>query len=245
MSLWGSVIGGLVGFTMLGPLGALVGGVIGSKISGNTSFTRRKPNNLDRQVAFFAALFACLAKLAKADGRVSEEEIFKVEEIISSKLNLSEEHRIFAINIFQKAKYDQVDFEDYASQLFSILKSSPNSLLIFYELLFELALADGELHQKENELLQKIPKIFNFSYETYEELYKKYVSGKLDCYKILGVKKGDSFQVIKKAYLRKRKEFHPDTLVSKGLPDELIEKAKEKFIEIQEAYEEIEKNLQK
>ena len=51
--------------------------------------------------------------------------------------------------------------------------------------------------------------------------------------------------MIKKAYLRKRKEFHPDTLVSKGLPDELIEKAKEKFIEIQEAYEEIEKNLQK
>ena len=60
MSLWGGVIGGLVGFTMLGPLGALVGGVIGSKISGNTSFTRRKPNNLDKQVAFFAALFACL-----------------------------------------------------------------------------------------------------------------------------------------------------------------------------------------
>ena len=85
MSLWGSVIGGLVGFTMLGPLGALVGGVIGSKISGNTSFTRRKPNNLDKQVAFFAALFACLAKLAKADGRVREEEVIKVDHFIKEK----------------------------------------------------------------------------------------------------------------------------------------------------------------
>ena len=64
-------------------------------------------------------------------------------------------------------------------------------------------------------------------------------------YKVLGVKENSSFSEIKKTYLKKRKEFHPDTLIGKGLPEEFIQKAKEKFIEIQEAYEELEKIHQK
>ena len=147
MSIWGGITGGLLGFVVLGPLGALVGSVIGSNLSSRSR--RKRPNNFDKQVAFFAALFACLAKIAKADGRVDESEINKIEEIISKKLNLNKEHRKFAINIFQKAKDDNISFESYASNLYQILSSSPNSLLVFYEILFELALADGILHPKE------------------------------------------------------------------------------------------------
>lgn len=243
MSIWGGITGGLLGFAVLGPIGALVGSVIGSRISGNSS--RKRLNNFDRQVAFFAALFACLAKLAKADGRVDESEVQKVEEIISKKLNLSGEHRNFAINIFQKAKDDKNSFEAYASNLYKILSSSPNSLLVFYEILFELALADGILHPKEDELLKKIPFIFKFDKSVYDNFYEKYVSQNKSYYKVLGVEENSSFKDIKKSYLKKRKEFHPDTLIGKGLPEEFIEKAKEKFIEIQEAYEELEKIHQK
>jgi len=243
MSIWGGITGGLLGFAVLGPIGALVGSVIGSRISGNSS--RKRLNNFDRQVAFFAALFACLAKLAKADGRVDEAEVQKIEEIISKKLNLSGEHRNFAINIFQKAKDDKNSFEAYASNLYKILSSSPNSLLVFYEILFELALADGILHPKEDELLKKIPHIFNFDQSVYDNFYEKYVSQNKSYYKVLGVKENSPFEDIKKSYLKKRKEFHPDTLIGKGLPEEFIEKAKEKFIEIQEAYEELEKIHQK
>ena len=243
MSIWGGITGGLLGFAVLGPIGALVGSVIGSRISGNTS--RKRLNNFDRQVAFFAALFACLAKLAKADGRVDEAEVQKIEEIISKKLNLSGEHRNFAINIFQKAKDDKNSFEAYASNLYKILSSSPNSLLVFYEILFELALADGILHPKEDELLKKIPHIFNFDQNVYDNFYEKYVSQNKSYYKVLGVKENSPFGDIKKSYLKKRKEFHPDTLIGKGLPEEFVEKAKEKFIEIQEAYEELEKIHQK
>ena len=238
MSIWGGITGGLLGFAVLGPIGALVGSVIGSRISGNSS--RKRLNNFDRQVAFFAALFACLAKLAKADGRVDEAEVQKIEEIISKKLNLSGEHRNFAINIFQKAKDDKNSFEAYASNLYKILSSSPNSLLVFYEILFELALADGILHPKEDELLKKIPFIFKFDKSVYDNFYEKYVSQNKSYYKVLGVEENSSFKDIKKSYLKKRKEFHPDTLIGKGLPEEFIEKAKEKFIEIQEAYEELE-----
>ena len=243
MSIWGGITGGLLGFAVLGPIGALVGSVIGSRISGNSS--RKRLNNFDRQVAFFAALFACLAKLAKADGRVDEAEVQKIEEIISKKLNLSGEHRNFAINIFQKAKDDKNSFEAYASNLYKILSSSPNSLLVFYEILFELALADGILHPKEDELLKKIPHIFKFDQSVYDNFYEKYVSQNKSYYKVLSVKENSPFEDIKKSYLKKRKEFHPDTLIGKGLPEEFIEKAKEKFIEIQEAYEELEKIHQK
>ena len=173
MSIWGGITGGLLGFVVLGPIGALVGSVIGSNISSRSK--RRRPNNFDQQVAFFAALFACLAKIAKADGRVDEAEIKKIEEIISSKLNLNKEHRNFAINIFQKAKDDNVSFEAYASNLYQILSSSPNSLLVFYEMLFELALADGILHPNEDALLKKIPRIFRFDQKVYKSLYEKFV----------------------------------------------------------------------
>ena len=243
MSIWGGITGGLLGFVVLGPIGALVGSVIGSNLSSRSK--RKRPNNFDKQVAFFAALFACLAKIAKADGRVDESEIKKIEEIISIKLNLNKEHRKFAINIFQKAKDDNVSFESYASNIYQILSSSQNSLLVFYEILFELALADGILHPKEDELLKKIPSIFRFDKNVYKSLYEKYVDQNRNYYEVLGLSENSSFSEIKKAYLKKRKEFHPDTLIGKGLPEEFIGKAKEKFIEIQEAYEELEKRFQK
>ena len=243
MSIWGGITGGFLGFVVLGPIGALVGSVIGSNIS--SSSKKRRPNNFDQQVAFFAALFACLAKIAKADGRVDEAEVKKIEEIISTKLNLNREHRNFAINIFQKAKDDNVSFEAYASNLYQILSSSPNSLLVFYEMLFELALADGILHPNEDYLLKKIPKIFRFDENVYKSLYEKFIEKTNDYYKTLGIDENASFNEIKKAYYKKRKEFHPDTLIGKGLPEEFVEKAKEKFIEIQEAYEELEKRYQK
>ena len=243
MSIWGGITGGVLGFVVLGPIGALVGSVIGSNLSSRSK--RKRPNNFDKQVAFFAALFACLAKIAKADGRVDESEIKKIEEIISIKLNLNREHRKFAINIFQKAKDDNVSFESYASNIYQILSSSQNSLLVFYEILFELALADGILHPKEDELLKKIPRIFRFDKNVYKSLYEKYVDQNRNYYEVLGLSENSSFTEIKKAYLKKRKEFHPDTLIGKGLPEEFIGKAKEKFIEIQEAYEELEKRFQK
>ena len=244
MSLFGGIVGGFVGFTLLGPIGALVGSVVGSKMSQSRT-RRRNPNNFDHQVAFFAALFACFAKISKADGVVSKEEVNKIEEFISTKFNLGKEQRNFAINIFQKAKDDNVSFESYAKQLQSLLKQSPNSLLIFYELLFELAMADGELHPAEEKILKKVPNIFKLPNSLFKELYEKYVSNIKDYYQILGVNKNMSFSEIRKVYLKKRKEFHPDMLISKGLPEELIEKAKSKFIEIQEAYEELEKMQKK
>ena len=214
MSIWGGITGGLLGFVVLGPIGALVGSVIGSNLSSRSK--RKRPNNFDKQVAFFAALFACLAKIAKADGRVDESEIKKIEEIISIKLNLNKEHRKFAINIFQKAKDDNVSFESYASNIYQILSSSQNSLLVFYEILFELALADGILHPKEDELLKKIPRIFRFDKNVYKSLYEKYVDQNRNYYEVLGLSENSSFSEIKKAYLKKKKRISSRYINWKG-----------------------------
>ena len=240
MSFWNSALGAMIGFTIGGPIGALVGGVIGSKFGkrkGSPSFSSNQKN----QVAFFAALFACLAKLAKADGRVSKEEIQAVDRFIKERFKFDSDQRKFAIQIFNRAKDDTNSYEDYAYQLSDLLKANKNALLVFYELLFELAMADGVLHEKEKDLLRRTTHIFNFDPGIFENLKSQFEDSRVNPYTVLGVSENMDFEEIKIVYRRKRKEFHPDTLISKGLPEELIERAKEKFIEIQEAYETIER----
>ena len=240
MSFWNSAIGAMIGFTIGGPIGALVGGVIGSKFGkrkGSPSFSSNEKN----QVAFFAALFACLAKLAKADGRVSKEEIQAVDRFIKERFKFDPDQRKFAIEIFNRAKDDNNSYEDYAYQLSDLLRANKNALLVFYELLFELAMADGVLHEKEKDLLRRTTHIFDFDPGIFENLKSQFEDSKVNPYIVLGVSENMDFEEIKRVYRRKRKEFHPDTLISKGLPEELIERAKEKFIEIQEAYETIER----
>ena len=77
MSFWKAGIGGMIGFTIGGPLGGILGAIIGSKFSNKNQ--RQPSNNQKSQAAFFTALFACFAKIAKADGRVSREEVDKVD----------------------------------------------------------------------------------------------------------------------------------------------------------------------
>ena len=240
MSFWNSAIGAMIGFTIGGPIGALVGGVIGSRFGkkkGNFSFS----SNQKKQVAFFAALFACLAKLAKADGKVSREEIQAVDRFIKERFKFDSDQRKFAIEIFNHAKDDTNSYEDYAYQLSHLLKANNNALLVFYELLFELAMADGVLHEKEEDLLRSTTHIFKIDPGIFENLKSQFVDAKVNPYAVLGVSESMDLEEIKRVYRRKRKEFHPDTLISKGLPEELIVRAKEKFIEIQEAYEVIER----
>ena len=239
MSFWNSAIGAMIGFTLGGPIGALLGGVIGSRFGTRgkrTSFS----TNQQHQVAFFTALFACLAKLAKADGIVSREEIEAVDRFIRERFKFDSDQRKFAIEIFNHAKEDSNTYEEYASQLSSLLGTNKNALLVFYELLFELAMSDGILHEKEEELLRKTVHIFNIDPEIFENLKSQFSHSTKNPYTVLGVSEDMDFEEIKAVYRRKRKEFHPDALVSKGLPEELIERAKEKFIEIQGAYEAIE-----
>jgi DnaJ like chaperone protein len=243
MMLLKSAIGYLIGFSLGGPIGGLIGAIAGSRVGAKQrkSKTRFTSNQQQQQAAFFAALFACLAKLAKADGIVSKEEVEKVDNFIKDRFKFPSEQRQFAIKVFNHAKDDNVSYEEYASQLAGLLVNNKNALVVFYELLFELAMADGILDPAEEALLRKTPNIFGIDLNLFDQLKDQFSSDSSDPYKVLGVTSDMPFDAIKKIYQKKRREFHPDTLISKGLPDELLDKAKEKFIEIQQAFEKIEK----
>ena len=242
MMLLKSAIGYLIGFSLGGPIGGLIGAIAGSRVGANqTKSKTRFTSNQQQQAAFFAALFACLAKLAKADGIVSKEEVEKVDDFIKERFKFPSEQRKFAIKVFNHAKDDNVSYEEYASQLAGLLAKNKNALVVFYELLFELAMADGILDPAEEVLLRKTPGIFGIDLSLFDKLKDQFSSDSSDPYKVLGVNRNMPFDDIKKIYQKKRREFHPDTLISKGLPDELLDKAKEKFIEIQQAFEVIEK----
>ena len=187
----------------------------------------------------------CFAKIAKADGKVTREEVDKVDHFIKERFKFPPDQRAFAIQVFNHAKDDNNSFRDYASQLSSLLSNNQSALVMFYELLFELSMADGHLDPTEEAILSEAIPIFGLDPDLFKLNKRKFGADISDAYAVLGVTKDMSYKEIKTAYQRKRKEFHPDTLLSKGLPEELLEKAKDKFIEIQSAFEEIEKQIKK
>ena len=243
MSFWKAGIGGMIGFTIGGPIGGILGAIIGSKLGDKEQ--ARPSINQKNQAAFFTALFACFAKIAKADGKVTREEVDKVDHFIKERFKFPPDQRAFAIQVFNHAKDDNNSFRDYASQLSSLLSNNQSALVMFYELLFELSMADGYLDPTEEEILNEAIPIFGLDPDLFKLNKRKFGADISDAYVVLGVTKDMSYKEIKTAYQRKRKEFHPDTLLSKGLPEELLEKAKDKFIEIQSAFEEIEKQIKK
>ena len=243
MSFWKAGIGGMIGFTIGGPIGGILGAIIGSKLGDKEQ--ARPSINQKNQAAFFTALFACFAKIAKADGKVTREEVDKVDHFIKERFKFPPDQRAFAIQVFNHAKDDNNSFRDYASQLSSLLSNNQSALVMFYELLFELSMADGYLDPTEEEILNEAIPIFGLDPDLFKLNKRKFGADISDAYAVLGVTQDMSYKEIKTAYQRKRKEFHPDTLLSKGLPEELLEKAKDKFIEIQSAFEEIEKQIKK
>ena len=243
MSFWKAGIGGMIGFTIGGPIGGILGAIIGSKLGDRGQ--ARPSINQKNQAAFFTALFACFAKIAKADGQVTREEVDKVDHFIKERFKFPPDQRAFAIQVFNHAKDDNNSFRDYASQLSLLLSMNKSALVMFYELLFELSMADGHLDPAEEAILSEAIPIFGLDHDLFNLNKRKFGADISDAYSVLGVTKDMSYKEIKTAYQRKRKEFHPDTLLSKGLPEELLEKAKDKFIEIQSAFEEIEKQKNK
>ena len=243
MSFWKASIGGMIGFTIGGPIGGILGAIIGSKLGDKEQ--ARPSINQKNQAAFFTALFACFAKIAKADGKVTREEVDKVDHFIKERFKFPPDQRAFAIQVFNHSKDDNNSFKDYASQLSSILSNNQSALVMFYELLFELSMADGHLDPSEESILSEAIPIFGLDPDLFNLNKRKFGADISDAYAVLGVTKDMSYKEIKTAYQRKRKEFHPDALLSKGLPEELLEKAKDKFIEIQSAFEEIEKQIKK
>jgi len=239
MGWLGKIIGGTLGFALGGPLGAIAGAALGHTFdaSDNQYSGSRLSYHEESQMAFFVATFSMLAKVAKADGRITPEEIQTVEDFMAHQLNLSPESKRFAVEVFETAIHSPMEFEDFAGQFYHQFHNQPRLLELMIDVLLRLSVADSTLSESEETLIRSAARIFHFSEQKYNEFKSRYAPDFEKYYAILGTNRRASDDEIKRQYRKLVKEYHPDTIASKGLPEEFNTFANNKFREIQEAYD--------
>lgn len=248
MNWWGKIVGSSVGL-IAGPIGAVIGGYLGHQ------FDEKKSTCHDEKRAmlmYYAYFFSSAAKIAKADGKISAKEIEKVESIIE-RMRLSSSLEKFAKDIFRKSKTSKrsinLDFKECAA----LVQYNQSIAHSFMGGLFEIATCQNKKPSKTQvHFLMQGQESFKMPKGTIRDWYSggyAVLDSNIDerelksCYEILGVSEKDNISVIKKAYRRKISAFHPDKLENKQLPDELIVFAKQQVIQLNLAFEKINKSI--
>ena len=237
MNIWGKVIGGAAGFAIGGPIGALLGTVAGHAID-----TKILPSNISndvnyKSIVFTAGVIALSAKMAKADGKVTKEEILTFRKLVQ----IPKDDINKVSKLWELAKETTDGYELYAKQIYSLFRSQPEILERILDILFEIAKSDGNIDPTELNYLKNVSNIFNFDEIIFEKLLALH-NPENNSFEILGVKISDTFEDIQKKWKEMVKNNHPDKLVGQGMPIEFIESANQKLAIINSAYEEI-KNL--
>lgn len=262
MSWWGKVIGGTFGFMLGGPLGALFGAALGHNF--DVGLQRRTAGqigaeDLDErertQTAFFTATFAVMGRLAKADGRVTRDEI-RAANLVMEQMGLSPELRRVAQGLFNQGKQPDFDLDEVLDQLGHECHQRRNLLRVFIEIQLQAAYADGALHPDERRFLLRICERLGFSrfeFNALEAMIRAEQHARAgrrapakrpgltlkDAYTLLNVQPDAGRAEVKRAYRRLMSQHHPDKLVAKGLPEEMVKVATRKTQEIKAAYEKI------
>lgn len=256
MGWWGKVIGGAFGFMLGGPLGALLGAALGHNLDTGLNKLPDAGSGADRervQTAFFTATFSVMGHLCKSDGRVSEHEIAMARNIMRQ-MDLSRSQEQLGMRLFQEGKEGRFPLDDVLLQLRHEARNRRSLLRMFLEIQLAAAYADGALDSVEKRLLLHICDRIGVSRAEYERLEamvgaqmhfggakaRTRAKGRLeDAYAILNVRSQASVDEIKRAYRRLLSQHHPDKLVAKGLPEEMMKLAAQKTHEIRQAYEQI------
>ncbi|MGR9099432.1 MAG: co-chaperone DjlA [Gammaproteobacteria bacterium] len=264
MSWLGKFLGGAFGFLMGGPLGAILGAALGHHLDVGMEGLERfeaghghfDPGDQHRvQTAFFTATFSVMGHIAKADGRVSESEI-ELARRVMDEMRLTAPMREAAVNLFQQGKSPGFPLDAALDQFRKECHRRTNLILMFLEIQIQAAYADGALHAAEDRLLMHICGRLGVSRFDYERLKIQLQAQQRfyqherqrpaqrgastsDAYAVLDVSPSAGDDEVKKAYRRLISQHHPDKLVAKGLPEEMMTLAKEKTQQIRKAYETI------
>jgi|TARA_R110002095_G_scaffold214759_1_gene207432 DnaJ like chaperone protein len=245
----GKLLGGVFGYMTFGVLGALLGLYIGHKFDTGLAQNPFDPERQQRiKKMFFKSTFAVMGHIAKADGQVSQEEI-RMAQRVMAQMELSAEMKKEAIAEFNRGKGDGFDLEAELDDFKQACQHQKNLVRMFIEVQIQAALADGHLDGAEDKVLQHICGRLGIPHFAYEQLKRMLGAGQRrgshqqtrstpeESYAILGVAESASDAEVKKAYRRLISQHHPDKLVSKGLPDEMMKIAKEKTQQLTEAYD--------
>ena len=241
----GVFAGAMLGLIFIGPVGAIIGAILGYYISQHAAGVINRPRGWQGtvQAVFFRTTFRTLGHLAKADGRVSEQEIATARSIMRH-LGLSDGAKRQAIKFFNEGKSTDFNLERSIREFKLCCWYKPMLCGVFMDFLLQMASADGS--PKQQQILQNIANQLGVAVSDFKGRQSGYSSESFysrhslaDDYKLLKVSKTDEHADIKKAYRRRMNENHPDKLVAKGVPEEMIKLATEKTQQIKESYERI------
>ena len=260
MAWWGKLFGGAFGFMLGGPLGAVLGAALGhnfdkgmASLPGDEGF---EPGDRERvQMAFFTATFSVMGAVAKADGKVSRDEI-ALAEAVMDKMDLTAEMRKTAIRLFNEGKSADFPLDEVIDQFCQECVRRQNLMQMFVELQLQAAYADGVMDPAEERLLLHICERLGFSENVFRQLERMVHAERHfggggrraapqtgptleDAYDVLGMDASNNDAEVKKAYRRLMSQHHPDKLVAKGLPEEMMKMAEQKTKEIKQAYDKI------
>jgi DnaJ like chaperone protein len=258
MSWWGKALGGAFGFMVGGPLGALMGIAFGHSFDRGMGKLEGADWGEDQeriQAAFFTATFSVMGYIAKSDGRVSPEEI-RLAEAVMDRLGLNSEMRASARKLFSEGKSDDFPVDEVMRQFRSETHRRTTLIQMFLEIQLQAAYADGVMHPAEKEALRSICGHLGIPAAQLDRLEEMLRAGfgragydaaaaetsLQDAYRLLGVDESANDADLKKAYRRLMSQHHPDKLVAKGLPEQMIKDATEKTQQIKAAYELIRKS---
>ncbi len=254
MAWWGTLLGGTLGYMLGGPLGAMLGVALGGNFDRGLGGVSESfaPGEQERvQAAFFSATFSIMGHVAKADGKVTPDEVASARHLMG-RMQLNSAQLDAAKKLFNEGKKADFPLDDILFQFKKECHRRRNLIQMFLEMQISMAMADGQLDSKERQLIYHIGQQLGFAQSQIDQLFR-IASGAShapqdkshllkNAYATLGAKASDSDAEIKKAYRRLMSQHHPDKLVAKGLPEEMVKVATEKTKEIHKAYDLIKAN---
>ncbi len=190
----------------------------------------------ERSVAFTIAVIALGAKMAKADGQVTRDEVTAFRDVFQ----IAREDEEGAARVFNMARTDVAGYQDYARKIARMFSEDNTTLCDLMEGLFHIAMADGFYHPNENEFLEEVSRIFGQTDAQFLALRARFVpDAPNDPYVVLGVSRDMPMAEIRKVWRQLVRETHPDAMMARGVPEEAIRLAEKKMIDINRAWDEI------
>jgi DnaJ like chaperone protein len=191
----------------------------------------------ERSVGFTIAVIALGAKIAKADGTVTRDEVTVFRRVFT----IDESEMENAARVFNLARQDVAGFDAYARKVAAMFGPDNRDMLTdLLEGLFHIALADGAWHPKEEDFLHEVARIFGLGEPCFRALRARFVDGApRDPYDVLGIPEGSSIEAARAAWKSAVRESHPDRMIARGVPEEAVKLAERRLIAINAAWEEI------
>ena len=251
---WGKIIGGVIGLFRGGLTGALMGALFGHFVD---RFIAGISGVSNTRESFFEALFCTLGHLSKADGQVTQAEI-RTAEALMQRMQITGEERQRAIGFFNRGKLPEFDLHT-ALGLFAQHSALRHDLRqMFMQILIDAAFANSQPSAAEQAVLLRVAQELRIPAPIFAAMMQArqggarnqqgsqagpgVIRGSLEqAYAQLGLKSSASESEVKRAYRKLVSQYHPDKLVSRGLPEEMMEMAKTRVREINVAYEQIKK----